>query len=113
MLRRENSLLLLAEMILDQLLERSNHLCRIRAIGANTNFVALASSDVEQANRRNGNLFRLGAAQVLDGHFALELANFVDKIFRRARVQSVFIIDSEDDIDHRRSSDGRYLMLVA
>src|SRR5829696_3778585 len=104
MLRGAYGLLLLAEMIFDQLLERGNHLSRIRAIGANTNFVALASSDVEQANRRDGNLFRIGAAQVLDGHFALELANFVDEIFRRARVQSVFIIDSEDDIDHRRTS---------
>jgi hypothetical protein len=93
--------LLFAEVTLDQLLERDDRLGRIASIGADTDLVALARSDIEQAHRGNRHLFRIGAAQVLNGHLALELANFIDEIFGRARVQSVFIRDSEDDLRHR------------
>src|SRR5690242_18306003 len=82
---------LLAEIVLDQLLERGEHRFSIRPFGTNTNLVALASGDVEQANRRYRNLFRGRAAQVLDSYLALELADFVDKILGRARVQSILV----------------------
>jgi hypothetical protein len=41
-------------------LERGNHLIGIGPLGADANLVALASSDIEQADSGYGDLFRTG-----------------------------------------------------